>query len=439
MRANQNNQNRILILTGAGFTASNDFLAITTKSLTDLVKSAEFNGIKINGKTPGQYFYDELKAHYSNFEKYNTKEELEQKISAYVNFESILHFLEEVYTVLVPFDAYSNNRGNNASRFSSDNKGMKPAIVQLKPELIYELSETLIRYKDKIEILAGGTRKREINLRYFIRLLYLKIIELISNELNTRLQNQENNKGFNSFMKFMENSFPTNKNLWRIYSLNYDNWISKYYNKVTFSDGFDRFGKEFILYMFEVGLAQNCHFNLHGCINWTIDLKKSEIGKTSNGEAITYEDINKFSDYDTSNDPVIITPIISGYNKATRISYDPFMSFFHMLSFDIANAELMIVIGYGFGDKHINNILQKRNPPILFIDFKKSEDDRKEYVSKAKKTKFEKFKLDTTLNTYIEDEFCEYYFFDGIGDRFYETSEALLKHIEDKYNIKFRE
>lgn len=429
--------NRILILTGAGFTSSKDFFDINTNGITKLIKEDPFNGIKINGKTPGQYFYDELKNHYAYFEKYKNPEELEKKITKYVNFESILHFIEEIYSVIVPFGAYSNNRGLNPNRFGPENKGMKPAFVNLKPELIFELSQAIIKYKDQIENISSKKNKNEINIRVFIRLIYLKFITVIAKEIGDKLKKQKDNKGFNQFMAFLESNFPADKNYWRWYTLNYDNWISQYYKKIKLYDGFLKQNNEFLLPMFDNVLNGHCHFNLHGCINWTINVKKDEIYKKQRNGTFTYNDINKLSDYNMANDPVMITPIISGYNKSTRITYEPFMSFFHSFAYDISNAALMIVIGYGFSDKHINNLINKRTSPILFIDYKSRSSEKIEFIKKVRKRDVRTIKKMPLKKSLINDDNCKYYFFGGIGDSFYKNSKEIIETIKTEHSYLF--
>jgi hypothetical protein len=137
-------------------------------------------------------------------------------------------------------------------------------------------------------------------------------------------------------------------------------------------------------------------------------------------------------------DPLILTPIISGYNKATRISYEPFLSLFNAFSYDVSNADLLIVVGYGLGDQHMNNLLNKRNPPILYIDYKndaKSKIDFIERVSKQSKNFIKRLNL---KDSYINDDGCEYYYFGGIGDSFYKKVEEILKDISKLNNLTFK-
>lgn len=429
-------KNRIAILTGAGFTATNDFFGITTNSLTELIKTEKFNGVKIAGKTPGKYFYDILVDYYSNFETFENRGELDSKVSSYVNFESILHFIEEIYTVLVPFQALIDNR-KKETKNTARNIGMKPAALYLKPEILSELSEAVITFKTQISKLRGKKTNSALNTRGFVRLLYLKFIEIVANELAGKLKDQKKNVGYNKFLAFLESNFPPEKNIWRWYTLNYDDWIKRYYTKIQIDDGFID-DNEFLLFLHEIPLNHHCHYNLHGCINWTVNSNKGLIKRKPKGTSFSYEDINVYSSYNMAKDPLILTPIISGYNKATRISYEPFLSLFNAFSYDVSNADLLIVVGYGLGDQHMNNLLNKRNPPILYIDYKndaKSKIDFIERVSKQSKNFIKRLNL---KDAYINDDGCEYYYFGGIGDSFYIKVEEIVKDISKLNNLTFK-
>lgn len=426
--------NRITILTGAGFTASPEFFGITTQGLTDLIKKEKFKGVKIAGKTPGQYFYDILKDFYSNFETVGTKEELEAAVSGYVNFETILHFIEEIYTVIVPYQALIDNRQKEVKN-TAKNIGMKPAAFYLKPEILTELSEAVVKYSKEIISIKGNKNPSKPNIRSFVRLIYLKFIELIAKQFEGKIVKE--NKGYEKFLAFMEKTFPANKNLWRWYSLNYDNWIKRHYTKINIDDGFVD-DDEFLLFLHEIALNNHCHYNLHGCINWSVNNSKGIIKRKPNGSIFEYKDINFFSSYSISKDPLIFTPIISGYNKATRISYEPFLSFFNAFSYDVSNSDLMIVIGYGLGDQHINNLLQKRRPPILFIDYKTDNKQKSDFISRTStltKTQIKKLNL---ADDYINEDGCEYYYFKGVGDSFYSTADQIVKEIKRDHNLKFK-
>jgi hypothetical protein len=56
-------------------------------------------------------------------------------------------------------------------------------------------------------------------------------------------------------------------------------------------------------------------------------------------------------------EPLIATPIISGYHKLERMKFNPYLQFYYSLQNDILNSDLLVLIGYSFSDTHINNMI----------------------------------------------------------------------------------
>jgi len=57
--------NKITIITGAGFTITEEFAGISTESITNSIRELVIDNLKIDGLTPGEYFYRVLAKHYT--------------------------------------------------------------------------------------------------------------------------------------------------------------------------------------------------------------------------------------------------------------------------------------------------------------------------------------------------------------------------------------
>lgn len=105
----------------------------------------------------------------------------------------------------------------------------------------------------------------------------------------------------------------------------------------------------------------NVHYNLHGCSSWHI----------------TDENVNQLPGYQYYLTPfeqldfnrtnpsvqiekgshVMLTNIISGFQKVQCTSVSPFRQMISSFDRDCIEADKMFIIGYSFGDQHINDII----------------------------------------------------------------------------------
>lgn len=317
---------KVTLLTGAGFTSS--FNGITTKSLTEKIVDLNVEGVKINDQNPGVYFKSLLERHYK------TKDDLDC-----VNFETIIHLLEEMYSYYV--SCYPSGKKIDLSK----RKGVKPSFLQVKRSIDEKLKAHLSREN---EVSAG------------IKDIFILYIDAIIHELES-FNNDINNIGMTRFSDFISTYLTDSKWGKRIYTLNYDAWISKH---MGYYDGFGAnglFDREGIIR----STKQNVHYNLHGCINW--DREWGEVRRIK--DCLDFKKYKHSSLFSLNREPLLVAPIITGYNKLSRMNYSPYLELYFSFQQDVIDSDLLIIIGYSFSDNHINNILSMYNGAVIVVTY----------------------------------------------------------------------
>lgn len=352
-------KNKVTILTGAGFTVPAEFGGPSTKLLTDKLRSMKIKGYDIDGKTPGEYFYRKLCHHYTR--KIKTDCDL-----SIVNFETIIHLLEELYTHLTSYNK-PDIKGKKASFLKNiaKSKGVKPTFVILKDVINKDLS--VLKTTTKI-----------VSLNQIVKNIYSHFIAAIIDELK-KFNSDSKNIGMRKFEKmFLDKYLPERKFTRRFYTLNYDTWLNKH---LGIFDGFDSDGKfedEKVMKQFDI----DCHYNLHGSILWRNDLDRNKMKKLKNPvEYLTY---TQSSTYGLNREPLIATPIITGYHKLERMKFNPYLQFYYSFQNDILNSNLLILVGYSFSDTHINNIISLFKGKCIVVSYIKNWIDAEE--AERKKT-----------------------------------------------------
>lgn len=390
---------RIQVLTAAGFTANSDFFGITTTSLTEDFKNADIGGIRISKQTPALYFYNLIENYYDKYEDFKLN-----KLS-YLNFETILNLLEDIYTFIIPFKSNQDYKHSKINMNLVYQIGMKPSIFELKSDVLDDLWQSVVKNNGKNEIK---------NVQELIKFIYLKLIEILANKLDKKSR-QKKVSGISKFVKFLDTNFKNKDFYRRIYTLNYDYWINK--NHPYFWDGFNNNGI-YVADLNDKSINRDCYFSVHGCVNWKLNTNSNSVKKSD--VPLNYELLNQYSTYQLNRDPLIISPIISGYNKTQRISLKPFHQIYNSFAFDNENADLLIIIGYGFYDSHLNSLISNRTKPILIIDYKPNLNSKNNYLAHLKKNVFMNKK---NFRMAVDAEFFKNtnikIYFNGIGDEFY--------------------
>ena len=155
----------------------------------------------------------------------------------------------------------------------------------------------------------------------------------------------------------------------KIYSLNYDRLIPKLLknSNVSFYEGFKDQCCEYDITKFVN--FHNTFFNLHGSIYYSF----------ISGGQVKLEDIPMNLDHryniDGGNpgESKIFLPIIAGYSKSQRIMSEPLNFGLATFMNDCNTCDRLVIVGYSFGDPHINSILKRfvkrDSTEILIIDY----------------------------------------------------------------------
>ena len=99
----------------------------------------------------------------------------------------------------------------------------------------------------------------------------------------------------------------------------------------------------------------NTYYNLHGSIYYDLDFP----GKVKLSDKVIYNFGHGASDgADDDKRTMINSNIISGFNKSSRILTVPYSQFYHKFYGDCIQADTIYIIGYSFGDTHINNAIK---------------------------------------------------------------------------------
>ena len=308
---------RALIITGAGLTAGPDFFNITTGGITKKFLSYQDDELSSD---PGliKFLYDE----YCFYNRLDPAA-IDQNIVK-INFETILQIVEELHAYIEDYERTQDNWKELNSI-----KGT-----------VYSLNKRLIVYLDRVR-----TYKGKHPLRMFMERIYNHLVQVISNELNPYNKDGQN-IGMREFEKFLIDAFPADPYTKRIYTLNYDNWLHRH---AGYYDGFDQeyFNSSVVIN----DRDKDCQYNLHGCIlwNWGRLMKSVEPEDRRGSQA--------FNGYEINREALLPSGIISGYNKLTRINARPFLEVFHSFTADCLAADIVLLIGYGFNDPHLNNNL----------------------------------------------------------------------------------
>ncbi|GAH04843.1 unnamed protein product, partial [marine sediment metagenome] len=133
--------------------------------------------------------------------------------------------------------------------------------------------------------------------------------------------------------------------------------------------------------------------------------------------------------------------IITGYNKTQRVFDEPYFQFANTIQNDLLDSDILLIIGYGFGDYHVNNILATHKGKKIIVDYTDSPFKDKngyELVPDDGRIRFSEWpwrirqiKPDDYI---ISDCFIYFkdidvkYFWKGIGSDFYMNWEKIISN-----------
>jgi hypothetical protein len=308
-------QKRIVILTGAGAAYPWSEGKVTTKTITEEIKSDPFCS-KI---------YVELE------QKYFDKDS--------INFETIINAIERIFLY------YRGRQGHFDSDF--------PALFCPK-EMIKRQFPLYEKGQDKDQTVVD------------IVAVYGKIIETISDliaKYDAILKNPSNemNSKLCGFLDFISKK----RNYLRSYTTNYDQMFIDVtkgsIEQLSFFDGFDPKTNDYDLSKILNSDHENCYLNLHGSIYWDNTKLLNSFGyklKKANKPFSDNFNLERYRIKESNpSEPFIESPIITGFNKLQRINQEPFNAFANAFYRDCHKADIFIFIGFSFNDSHINMCL----------------------------------------------------------------------------------
>lgn len=187
--------------------------------------------------------------------------------------------------------------------------------------------------------------------------------------------NAVNNDNFRHWMR----SFIDEGKQLRLYTLNYDDIFKQMLEQEgeTVFDGFYAFtgpGQFYAaadLKRIVTDTDVICHYNLHGSEFWKVEgLNTSHLPGYQYLKSIPGVIHNSAASIEIEKGKrILLTNIISGYQKVQKTAISPFRQFFSALDRDCLEAGELYLIGYSYGDEHVNDIIRnaRRYNPNLRI------------------------------------------------------------------------
>ncbi|MCJ8166037.1 SIR2 family protein [Pontibacter sp. E15-1] len=348
---------RDVFLFGAG--AVIDWKGPTTNYLTERIRNT-------GGKTKtGQYITDKI--YQILLEECKLKKDE-------VNFETVISVVEEL---IVYYTGYSgtDSKLSLAFPFLSPSALLNDIInIEKKDEKGNQLTNLSSNYR---LILEGEDTPEQ----YFLKGQLTKIISLImadvinysyyTNSKKVIVENESNKQLNDAFANWIKISLSSERVV-RIYTLNYDRLFKVILENrgVPLFEGFTNTGAAIepnayhrpdLKRLYEHDFS--CHYNLHGSASWHVSslnkhgMPSHEYYLTNNGPLITGNgDVATIQIEKGKN--IILTPIITGYQKTQKTAITPFKQMQAAFDKDCMFANHLFIIGYSFGDAHINESIR---------------------------------------------------------------------------------
>jgi len=363
---------RVVFLFGAGATLS--WNSPTTYELTSLVRKSGFK-INDNKTTITEFIFQQLQKN-----GYSEKD---------INFETIINVIEELIVYY--------------SQFNSDKK--LPSLLSCL--LINNFEEEIFNFSVKGGEAHHGYQLQipknvdydfskyayhnETPKQFFLLHLLIKILTDISTRISKYAYHTQghsvietNNSISQAFCKWMK--IHSDKNILRLYTLNYERIFKILLegNGISLFEGFDCGGNipkgDYLRANIPKILSDtqcNSYYNLHGSAYWKVlsldknDLPNPEIALTS---GLNLPINNKPASFQIEKGKtLLVTNIITGYQKVQKSIISPFRQIHSAFDKDCCFADKVYIIGYSFGDEHINQSLKTAiryndNLKVIIID-----------------------------------------------------------------------
>jgi len=320
-----------------------------------------------DGTTIGAYLFTQLHEYYGNQDS--------------VNFETIISVLERIFGYYMDKNATG---GTSTSKTSYLPHFFEPVelIENIKDYSISKRNPPLINSEGREigYVLSpkdtNSTPTQEpldvIDNIYFSNLLrhYLNIISLRVLDYDSYHNVNEHEEANSNFIKFIDYLISKNYHV-RIYTTNYDRlFIRILENSYKVFDGFtddhsDEYSASYPPNLKRILSDYSClnYYNLHGSIYWDRKLSLDSFRKQFICTPNSSQTYTSYPSYEPGNpgEQLMITNIITGYNKTQRISISPLNAMYNSFGQDCTNSDLMVTIGTSFSDPHLNNTIAFSN------------------------------------------------------------------------------
>jgi hypothetical protein len=340
-----------VFLFGAGAVMS--WGAPSTSELTELVRRSGYL-IKDESSTITDFIYQKLVANQPS-----------------ANFETIINVIEELIIYYSKYGARKEFPSLQKIFFSAsfEKEILNFEVLGNTTNPILQLSIPGVRQENAIYAL-----NEETPAQFFLQLLLANILSMITGRVSayayhTRVLRKENERINSLFGDWMK-AISSNKAM-RLYTLNYDRVLKMLLEDsgISVFEGFDLKGVCVTgdrlrpnMMRIHSDFECNIHYNLHGSIFWEVMprdqslLPNPEIVLTPipfiplNSEQITIQ-IDKGKN-------VVFTNMVTGYQKSQKSFITPFRQMQSTFDRDCCLAEHIYIIGYSFGDEHINTSIK---------------------------------------------------------------------------------
>lgn len=357
---NDNKKERTVFLLGAGATMG--WKSPTTYNLTQLVRGSGFK-TKDDKTTITEYLYQALIDNgYSENE---------------INFETIINLIEELIVYYSYFDVDKETPSLLNCLFSPKYKNFEDEVFN------YSIKGGEIKHGYELQIPAGKDyylSNRAYHNETPNQLFLLQLLNVILSNISAEISRYAYHTSGHSVID-TTSSYSKGVSQWmedlsqdrilRIYTLNYERIfkILLQRNEIPVFEGFDC--DEYI--PMRSSLRANvsrilndkdchCHYNLHGSVYWQVfsldqhQLPNPEIGLCAGPNLPVNHSPASFQV--EKGKTLLVTNIITGYQKAQKINITPYRQMHSAFDYDCFFADEIYIIGYSFGDEHINQCLK---------------------------------------------------------------------------------
>lgn len=287
-----------------------------------------------------------------------------------ITFETIISVLEELYQYFNLKKPGEKDFFHPNLPFLFEEKGWLENLKSFQPDpdsnkFHYGENQTEIVSP---EIFENKESKEAYHFQNLLNWSLNTISGFLSNYCKTVCDKEPYNKALKDFIKYFKDS----DYILRFYTTNYDRLLPDVLGEDHVFDGFDKqdiSANELIeKHKYDLKGIYNKkdvlnYFNLHGCLFWEFDSFINEpfadyyhhFYRTSD----VHTDISGFTEqnFDRSK-PIQSSNIITGFNKLQRLAKNPINAFYSAFQEDCINSDLLVTVGYGFGDPHLNNFIK---------------------------------------------------------------------------------